>query len=365
MAGYHRAVHNAITSATAAVDQGVLRLMQRTMERNRQPRPPRDARRRLIELARLYNGADDANLADDSAFFPAPDAPEVTERTVQGHRASDRVIDLTFASTYRPFVSSYAEELASYNANLTVHARYYCGAEPAPTIICLHGWGGGAFWLEERAFVVSYLRRIGLDVVLFQLPFHGERTPKQAVRSGALFPSAHVVRTNEAFGQAIHDLRALALHLKQRGAPAVGVTGMSLGGYTTALWASVDPTLAFAIPMIPAVSMSELMWRHGSRSPSRRLANKLGVDRELLDDAMAVHAPLTRRVKLDKKRLLVVAGRGDRITPPDQARKLAAHWGDVPLYWFPGGHLAQIGRGDAFRMIRRHLAGLGYTRTSD
>ena len=65
-------------------------------------------------------------------------------------------------------------------------------------------------------------------------------------RSGALFPSANLVRTNEAFGQAVFDLRALAAYLRANGAPSVGAIGMSLGGYTTALWASVDPTLAFA-----------------------------------------------------------------------------------------------------------------------
>jgi len=365
MAGYPRVVHNAIASATAAVDHGVLRLMQRTMERNRQPKPPRDARRRLIELAELYQGHDGQNLTDDSPFFATPEMPEVKETSIPNRRARDRVIDLTFPSTYRPCAKIYADEYASYHANLTVHARLFTSEEPRPTIICLHGWGGGPFWLEERAFVVSYLRRIGLDVVLFQLPFHGERTPKQAVRSGALFPSAHVMRTNEAFGQAIHDLRALSMHLRDRGAPAVGVTGMSLGGYTSALWASVDAELSFAIPMIPAVSMSELMWRHGSKSPTRRMAKKAGVDRDLLDDAFAVHAPLTRSVKLAREQLLIIAGRGDRITPPDQARKLATHWGDPPLYWFPGGHLAQIGRGNAFRMIRRHLSALGLIESQD
>lgn len=361
MVGFPRVVNHAIASASAAVDHGVLRLMQRTMERNRQPRPPSDARNRLVELARLYRGEAACNLGDDSPFFPAPAPAEVSAEQAPNRRSGESVLDLSFPSTYQPYARGYAEEYASYHANLTVRARLFTGDQPRPTIVCLHGWGGGAYWLEERAFVVSYLRRIGLDVVLFQLPFHGDRTPRQAVRSGALFPSAHVVRTNEAFGQAIHDLRALARYLRERGASAVGVAGMSLGGYTTALWASVDATLDFAIPMIPAVSMSELMWRHGARSPARRLAKKLGVDRELLDDAFAVHAPLSRPVKLDRERLLIIAGRGDRITPPDQARKLAAHWGDPPVHWFPGGHLAQIGRGDAFRMIRRHLAELGYT----
>jgi dienelactone hydrolase len=66
-----------------------------------------------------------------------------------------------------------------------------------------------------------------------------------------------VVRTNEAFGQAIWDLRGLALALRADGASAVGAMGMSLGGYTTALWSTIDPEdaggIEFAVAMIPAV----------------------------------------------------------------------------------------------------------------
>ena len=57
-------------------------------------------------------------------------------------------------------------------------------------------------------------------------------------------------------------------------------------------------------------------------------------------------------------RIAVIAGKGDRITPPDQAEQLAAHWG-VGVSWFDGGHLAQVGRGDALRTVRRALGQLG------
>jgi len=43
-------------------------------------------------------------------------------------------------------------------------------------------------------------------------------------------------------------------HLRAAGTGPVGAFGMSLGGYTVALLASVEPQLAFAVPMIPIVS---------------------------------------------------------------------------------------------------------------
>jgi len=351
-----RVIAEAITRASAAIDRGALRFMERSMRRSGPRSLPRDARKRLLQVAEWY-GESTPSVAE--SFFTSPPTPQVAERQRPARLNADRILDLSFASTYPVFLDHFREQYASYRENATAHARLFSRGTARPTVICLHGWGGGAFWLEERSFLVAYLLRIGLDVALFQLPFHADRTPAQARHSGELFPGQHVVRTNEAFGQAIHDLRALAAHLRERGAPHVGVMGMSLGGYTSALWASVDESVAFAFPIVPAVSMSTLMWRHGESSPARRRAEKAGVTQELLDRAFAVHSPLARPVKLPPERLLIVAGRGDRITPPDQARALWRHWNRPPIHWFPGGHLAQLGRGNAFRAIRGRLTDAG------
>ena len=155
------------------------------------------------------------------------------------------------------------------------------------------------------------------------------------------------------------------MFLRSRGASAIVAIGMSLGGYTTSLWASVAGTgdvggLDFAVAMIPAVSMAKLFWRHGEHSPTRLRAAKAGITEEMLAEVFAVHAPTTRPARLARERLAVVAGRGDRITPPDQAETLATHWG-VPVHWFDGGHLAQVGRSDALREVRRQLGALGLT----
>jgi predicted alpha/beta hydrolase family esterase len=85
---------------------------------------------------------------------------------------------------------------------------------------------------------------------------------------------------------------------------------------------------------------------------------KAGISGDLLREAFAVHAPTTRASKLAPERLMIVAGKGDRITPPDQAERLWKHWGEPAIHWFPGGHLAQVGRADAFRAIRRRLDAL-------
>jgi pimeloyl-ACP methyl ester carboxylesterase len=369
-------VRGVLTRASAALDRSVVRWMERRITRAAQasgarargtlPVSPRaashdDVRRQLVELAAVYG---DGTLGAPSRFFPAPGDPAVEIVPCGNGPLGTQVIDLRWPSEYEPFLPAAREPHLRMTANLMSHMRWWTSGRGRPAMVLLHGWAGGQHWLTERTFAVEYWLRHGYDVAAFVLPFHGERAPGGPLRSGALFPGSNPVRTNEGFGQAIFDLRALSRFLRGRGATAVGALGMSLGGYTTALWASVAGPddaggIDFAVAMIPAVSMARLMWRHGETSPERARAVKAGVTEDLLADAFAVHAPTTRPARLPRERLFVIGGRGDRITPPEQAEALAVHWG-VPVRWFDGGHLAQLGRGEVLREVRRALGGLGF-----
>lgn len=337
--------------AGAALDLAALRLMERAMTASGPGRPPRDVRQRLGRIAAHYREL-------GPSFFAPPPPPEAREVEVRRRtKGNTELLDVEIDSAYLASLPTYRDELLGYRENQRIRARLFRRRRrgAAPVVICLHGWGSGHYWLEERAFRVDRLLEAGFDAALFQLPLHYQRAPG---RSGALFPGPHVVRTNECFGQAIWDLRRLRAFLAgELGAPAIGVTGMSLGGYVTALWAGLDADLGAAVPMIPAVSMADLMWRHGAGSAMRERARRAGVDRDLLAAAFAVHAPLERPVALPPERLMIVAGRGDRITPPDQALALWRHWGEPRLHWFPGGHLAQLGRRRALAEVRAHLGG--------
>lgn len=337
-----------LTRASAALDRGVARFLERKLKQTRQI-DPADARKNLLDVAAVYNRG---TLGLPSPFFPTPHAiaPSLTP---QGDGPlGTQVVDLDWRSEYEAFHPT-ARAMATPE-NGRAHARWFTSGKGRPTLVAIHGWGGGNLFFESKALGAAYWLKHGYDVALFVLPHHGART---AGPSGASFPSTNPLRTNEAFGQAIFDLRALAAWLRNRGSSAVGAIGMSLGGYTTGLWASIDDELAFAVALIPAVSMAQLMWRHGEHSAQRKRAIDAGITEDLLVDAFAVHEPRTRKVLLPPERLAVIAGKGDRITGPEQAEDLAKHWG-VDVGWFDGGHLAQIGRGDAIRDVRRKLSSL-------
>ena len=344
--------HSLLVGVGSAIDRATLRVLGRAFNGRRgratQGRNPVE----LLEYGRDFY----ASTETRARYYAAPPTPRVRE-TARERLLAGAVVDLSWESSFEPLFAPVAQEYTGYVENRVAHARHLRHDRPAPTIICLHGWGGGAYWLEERAFAARWFYRRGFDGVLATLPFHGLRTPKQVRLSGALFPTANVFRTNEAFAQSLCDLRALVAWLRERGAPRVGFMGMSLGGYTTALVSSVDETIDFAIPMIPAVSFADLLWDHGKGTPGRKRAETAGVTKQLLIEFFRVHCPLEHRPLVPHARRFIIAGLGDRITPPSQARALWEHWGQPRIHWFAGAHLLQFGRGDAFREVRRFLSG--------
>jgi dienelactone hydrolase len=333
-----------------AVDDIILRTVYRRFRKARAPSQlprgpePVDRRALLAEAIAFYS-------RPELEFFPAPPEIRPVEEKRGGLPNGGRIVDLKWPSPFVPHWELLRDEYLAYERNRFGHARLYEQPQPANSIICLHGYRGGPYFLEERAFPVRWLYSLGLNVALFQLPFHAHRGGPDA----PIWPSVHVARTNEGFAHAIHDLRALIALLRRRG--EVGVTGMSLGGYTTSLTATVEP-LAIAAPMIPVASFPDVMWQMGAGTPDRERAEREGITLEMLREAMAVHTPLRRKPAVPPERVLVLSMEGDRIAPPEHATRLAKHFGAEELR-FAGGHILQLGRGDAFRALARRMAAVG------
>ncbi|HYV57758.1 MAG TPA: alpha/beta hydrolase family protein [Candidatus Nitrosopolaris sp.] len=318
------------------------------------PRDGDELRQRLVRAREFY--ADHDFIAHPDRFF----APPTSLRTQLQHRHALRDGELLEVTYESDFVSVFPEERSDPRPNRAGVARWWRHRRPGhPAMLCVHGYGGGHLWLERLAFDAGRFYRAGLDVVLYVLPYHGLRSPHGARHSGALFFDIDLVRTNEAFAQAIYELRALLRYLRTTGTGPVGAFGMSLGAYVTALLATVESELAFAVPMIPLTSLAEMMWGEGVGSPRLALAIEHGWTLALLRDVTRVHAPLVREPLVPRERRLIIAALGDRICPPAHADALWRHWGRPRIHWYPGGHLAQFRRYGALREVRSLLTDAG------
>ncbi len=321
---------------------------------------PADAsglRERLLRARDFY--ADPRFLANPDAFFVPPAPLRVRQRSLR-RLADGDLVDLRYDSDFVPVFPEAQGVDAPPGVGRAGVARWWRHRRPGqPAMLCIHGYAGGLPWLEALAFEANRFFRAGVDVLLYVLPYHGARTVSGARHSGEGFLGVDLVRTNEAFAQAVYELRGLLRFLRDSGTGPVGAFGMSLGGYTTALLAAVERELAFAVPMIPLASLSDVMWSDRESDPRVQRAVEAGWSLAALRDFFRVHAPLARPPLVPYERRLVIAALGDRICPPQHADALWRHWGRPRIHWYPGGHLAQFRRGVALRQVRTLLRDTG------
>lgn len=295
--------------------------------------------------------------AEPDRFFAFLDDPTADlEARAQGHRAiaGGAIARHVLASPYMPFDPS----ARSAPSNAWMPIEHWRHDRPAPaSILAVHGFTMGDPSIDAAALMAPEWFALGLDVVLVTLPFHGERTPVEAHYSGELFASWHVGALNEAVRHSIFDLHRVMRWLRREGASAIGVVGLSLGGYLAALLAGLVDDLAFVIPIAAPVRLSAFpsalfaRSRHARRMPPPLAAREL-------EDAYRVHSPLRRPLALPRERALIVAGRGDRIVPAEHALDLWRHWDGPSLHWFGGSHVTPFRRAAVFAAGVRHLRSL-------
>lgn len=262
----------------------------------------------------------------------------------RGRREVGSEEHLSFATPYTPLDLEYAQEYAGYPEVARTHVWSWRHREPAAaTILLTHGWGVGAWWMHRFEYDVPRLfHELGLDVYFYLAPYHERRTPGHVRLSGSLHPSSDLVRTNEAFIQTAIELRTIISLILERNPAPLGMMGSSLGGYTSALLASIDERLSFVIPVLPPGSMAHLLWDHGAGEGLRAQAEELGLTRERFHQFWALHSPLSYEPKVPWERRMIVTGLGDTLVTADHTRELWEHWDRPRHFRFPGGHAFQL-----------------------
>lgn len=310
---------------------------------------------KMLEEAAAFYGERSA-WPTPSSFFRPP-AGIIAPRITPIHGLADgEISDIEFESCYVPHHPSFSKVMDAIVENRTVHARHWKHTHGSHvTIVAVHGWTMGDQRANSLAFLPGLFYRLGFDIVLLELPFHGRRvTPELREIGHSLFPSGNVVLTNEAVAQTISDLRQLRLILKALGSKEIGCIGMSLGAYVASLWATLD-ALSFVIPMVPLVSMSDLAWE----AIVARGSENLSISPALLERIFSVHCPLSYPVKTASHKTMIVAGDGDTVIPRSHPLRLQAHFGTEEMIWFSGNHDLSGDRDVVFTAIKRFLGHLG------
>lgn len=301
------------------------------------------------------------------------DAPERYHRTppplekVELRRRRARGIPfehLSFESGYEPHEDEPGRERwLSYAPCRTAHAWVLRHGEDGggrPWLVCIHGYQMGTPLVDLGAFRPEWLhRKLGLNLVLPVLPMHGPRRIRRV--SGDGFLSGELLDTVHALAQTAWDVRRIVSWVRAQGGDRIGVYGLSLGGYSTALVASLEPGFEVAIAGIPATDFARLSWKHGPADSLRR-AEEAGIGLGETTDLKKVVSPLVLRPKLPRERRYVFGGSADQLVPPDLVRDLWLHWERPAMHWYPGAHCTFGLHGPVRRFIESALAESGLTR---
>lgn len=224
-----------------------------------------------------------------------------------------------------------------YVNNRNAEVRIIRAQRSRDWLICIHGLAMGHAPFDLRAMGAGWLHRRGVNLAFPVLPLHGSRAIRSAA-SGAGFITGDVTNTLHALTQTAWDVRRLVAWLREEGAERVGLVGLSLGGYSTALVASLEDDIDCAIAGIPAAEFGELTCYHASgRALAAAAAARITPER--IATALTPVAPLMLTPRIRREQRFIFGALADRFVPPTQVEALWRHWDRPEITWYPGGHL--------------------------
>ncbi len=337
----------------AVLDETLLSLSRSV----RKPLPP-DAYGRIhdevIEATDLFHRR--GWLEHPLSYFPAPPAARPLT-------SGSRLVGLgferfRFESDYEPDPEEPGRErwLAQV-PNRTAHAWILRHREPRPWLVCIHGAGMGYPIADLFAFRAAWLHEgLGLNLAFPVMPLHGPR--RRGLPRGVGFPSDDLLDTVHGVAQAVWDTRRLVAWIRSQESEVVGLAGLSLGGYATAVLAGVETGLACVIAGVPAVDFAELFRRHAP-AHVRQLPEFLA----MVEDTRLVHrviSPLALTPQVPFESRFIFAGLADRLVHPHkQVGALWAHWQQPRIHWFEGSHVGFLWSGAVRTFVHDALASSG------
>ncbi|MFN8035509.1 MAG: alpha/beta hydrolase [Acidimicrobiia bacterium] len=354
-AGYPRPALSPTLLAQVAMDEAIL---LGAMGPNKYPRR-HDYERVSTELHETRELFDERGwIADPTTYHRTP--PPIEHTKSRGGWALGLGYErFSLDSGYEPHPDEPGRDRwLAYEANRQAHfavLRHQDG--PRPWLVCVHGFGMGYAFMDIVGFKVRKLHRdLGLNVVMPVLPMHG---PRKATRfSGEEFLSFDLVDTVHGLAQAIWDLRRVLGWVRGQDPLSVGVYGISLGGYVSALLSGLDSRADYVIAGVPVVDFPALYSAHAPYEIRMRC-----IEHHILSgNAEQVHrvvSPLAVTPRIPRDERFIYAGSGDRMATPEQAMRLWSHWDEPLMEWYPGNHVGFLWSGAVDAFVREALDAAG------
>jgi dienelactone hydrolase len=238
-----------------------------------------------------------------------------------------RLSTVTFAS---PVITPHVN-------NNTVHCEYFCptASGKKPGVIVLHILGGD---FDLSRLFCRALASKGIAALFVKMPYYGERQqPDSPVRMISIDPQ----ETVRGMTQAVLDVRQAASWLaaqEEIDPDQLGIMGISLGGITAALCASIEPRFSKACLLLAGGDMGEVAWASTELAPLRKRWTATGGSKESLFAALKSVDPVTYASPRPGRKILMLNAWQDEVIPRACTESLWRAFGEPEIFWWDAGH---------------------------
>ena len=221
--------------------------------------------------------------------------------------------------------------------NNTVHCEYFCptSAGKKPGVIVLHILGGD---FDLARLFCRALASKGVAALFLKMPYYGERRqPDSPMRMVSVDPRETVA----GMTQAVLDIRQAAAWLAaqdQIDRQQLGIVGISLGGITAALAASIEPRFAKVCLLLAGGDMGEVAWTSAELAPLRKHWIETGGSKESLFAMLRAVDPVTYAKPVAGRKILMLNARHDEVIPRACTDALWHAFGEPEIIWWDAGH---------------------------
>ncbi len=329
---------NAYTGVARFAGRSIDRLFLAGMSRPHRYPGAGDLARVGEEIAAAHSLYRAGRTAAPSAFHATPPPLDAISIEPAWH-PSMRFEWLSFESGYQAHSDDpAADRWNNYDRNHVAHAWVARHSGPErPWLICLHGLGTGGPYADFAGFRAEKLHHeLGLNLLMPVLPLHGPRKPAALPIASLL--SFDLLDAFHGVSQAVWDTRRLIQWARAQGATKIGLYGLSMGSYVSALLAGLD-NVDTVIAGIPVCDIPDLFVHHAPVDQRQEAEDNgvLGVHtRELFE----LVSPLSVMPHTTLENRFIFAGSDDKVSTPEQAERLWEHWGQPGIRWFAGGHVS-------------------------
>lgn len=228
-----------------------------------------------------------------------------------------------------------------HEANNTVHCEYFrpSGAGRRPAVVVLHILGGD---FELARFFCSGLATRNVAALFLKMPYYGPRRPPD---SPARMISSDPQQTVAGMRQAVLDIRRAAAWLAARDEvdpQQLGIFGISLGGITGALAASIEPRFAKGCFMLAGGDIGQVAWSNPKLDKLRGQWVENGGTKESFFELLKSVDPVTYAHRLQGRQILMLNASRDEVIPKSCTESLWKACGEPEIVWYDAGHYTAV-----------------------